>query len=33
VEKTIKEIRGKKAAEHADVHGDLLIIWEKMVSE
>jgi hypothetical protein len=33
VQKTIKEIRGKKAAENADVPGDLLKIWEKMVSE
>jgi hypothetical protein len=32
VEKTIK-IRVKKEAENADVPGDLLKIWEKMVSE
>jgi hypothetical protein len=32
VEKTTK-IRGKKTAENADVPGDLLKIWEKIVSE
>jgi hypothetical protein len=33
VEKTIKEIRGKKFAEHAAVPEDLLKVSEKVVSE
>jgi len=32
VEKAIKEIRGRKAAEHAGVPGDLLQVSDKIVS-
>jgi hypothetical protein len=32
VEKAIKQIKGRKAAEHADVPGDLLQVSDKIVS-